>query len=437
MSPSSQNDSLASVNVLSGVSFGRLYTVDSLAAEAGRPYEAVVNDANAQDISILTHDDNPEIPVGQLMLFPGQSHHHYVAGKKPNSTSADNKRLTQSEKRKRVLGQFFTENDCWLQPQVLAFIQMSQATEIYDPFAGSGCILKAVEHLLGGFSSYIGLDIDSRLAWEQNDSLVSIPPRPSAIIVTNPPYLSSYSASRKQIRLSTAHYFRSTSYDDLYLLALDKMLEASSHVVAIIPETFINSPYRQKERLHSLTILEQNPFLDTDTPVLVACFDSHLKPLSEVPVFKGDLFVTNLGEVENCRIFPDNSLPVVFNDPTGWLGVRCVDTTNPDETLKFEFKDNISYDWDAGIKVSSRLITLISVDVSATFRSDFVHECNRILSSLRQRSHDLIFSPFKGNMKNGIRRRRLDFMTCRAILERAYKTVMSKRSNTPIQQVLF
>ena len=110
-----------------------------------------------------------------------------------------------------------------------------------------------------------------------------------------------------------------------------------------------------------------------------------------------------------------------FNDINGWLGVRCVDTTNPDDMIRFAYKDDIDYNWDKGIKVSSRLLTLISIDVPLDSRTAFIAECNRILAHIREVSHDVILSPFKGNMKNGVRRRRLDFMTCRAIVERAYK----------------
>jgi hypothetical protein len=44
---------------------------------------------------------------------------------------------------------------------------------------------------------------------------------------------------------------------------------------------------------------------------------------------------------------------------------------------------------------------------------------NRILDAHRAATHDLLLSPFKGNARNGVRRRRLDYATARAILERA------------------
>jgi len=336
--------------------------------------------------------------------------------------------LEGSARKKRSLGQYFTKGACWLQPQVVDFIRKSKCTVAYDPFAGSGCLFDPVTNAVKTITRAIGLDIDPTQGWQVNDSLVRIPSEANAIIVTNPPYISNYSASRKRLGDGLKKYFAMTKYDDVYLLALDRMLEAQRNVVAIIPETFINSPFRQKDKLASITILEENPFHDTDTPVVVVCFDSRGKPFSEIQIFKGSELVCSLHDVEACRLVPDNSVSLKFNDPSGWLGVRCVDTTNPNDMLHFDFKENIDYDWENGIKVSSRLLTLISIDIPSSKRKAFVEECNRVLAEVRRKSHDIMLSPFKGNMKNGVRRRRLDFQTCRAIIERAYYATVAERS---------
>lgn len=324
------------------------------------------------------------------------------------------------EKKKVVLGQFFTRDKVWLQPQVIDFIRSTHTSVAYDPFAGEGHLLDAsIEQL--EYKSVIGLDIDSSLKWKINDSLESIPHIDDAIIITNPPYLSNYSAARKKVNEGVEKYFSKSEYDDVYMIALDKMLESQPFIVAIIPETFINSSYKQKNRLSMITVLEQNPFEDTDTPVLVACFDNRKKDLDEVKVYRDNEYINTLGNIERMRLIPDKKTPLVFNDINGWLGVRCVDTTNPNDMIRFDFKEKIDYDWDGGIKVSSRLLTLIDIDVPVDKRDIFITECNDILFGVRSKSADLILSPFKGNMKNGRRRRRLDFLTCRSIMEKAYK----------------
>jgi len=342
--------------------------------------------------------------------------------------------LEGSARKKRSLGQYFTQDACWLQPQVADFIRDSKCSVAYDPFAGSGCLFAPVTNTVKSIRKTIGLDIDPAQGWKVNDSLLNIPSEPDAIIVTNPPYLSNYSASRKRLGDGLKKYFALTRYDDVYLLALDRMLEAQKNVVAIIPETFINSPFKQKELLSSVSILEENPFHDTDTPVVVACFDSKPKAFSKIKIYKGQDFVCTLQDVEDCRLVPDNSVAMKFNDPAGWLGVRCVDTTNPNDMLRFDFKENIDYDWENGIKVSSRLLTLVSIDVPMSQRQSCIDECNRLLATVREKSHDIMLSPFKGNMKNGVRRRRLDFQTCRAIIERAYRETVAGKAVVQMTQ---
>lgn len=326
-------------------------------------------------------------------------------------------------KKKTILGQFFTVKTNWLKKHIEEFINESQCSIAYDPFAGAGHLLDVVKNL-DTIKQTRGLDIDTTLNWEYNDSLKNIPTIENAIIITNPPYLSKYSASRKKIDKNLKEYFSNSIYDDIYLIALDKLLEAQDFVVAIIPETFINSSYKQKARLVSITILEENPFEDTETPVLVACFDGRIKPLSEIKVYKNDTFINDLKTIEDMRLVPKKSIDMKFNDRDGWLAVRCVDTTNPKDMLRFDFKENIEYDWKNRIKTSSRAITLINIDIPENKKQPFIDFCNELLTNVRQKSEDIIFSPFKCNMDNGKRRRRLDFYTCRAIIEQSYNSII-------------
>lgn len=347
-----------------------------------------------------------------------------------------NKTMSAERKKKVILGQFFTKDSIWLKPQVIDFVLSSKTKVAYDPFAGGGDLLKAAKAHLG-YAEVHGLDIDSTLEWDVNDSLESIPHIDNAIIITNPPYISNYSAARKKVDDSLKKYFESSCYDDVYLIALDKMLSAQKFVVAIIPETFINSNYKQKGKLHSITILEENPFDDTDNPVIVACFDGVEKDLSRIKVYKNETYINTLGAIENLRLIPKKDVKLVFNDKKGWLGVRCVDSTNPNDMLKFDYKENIDYDWENGIKVSSRLYTLIQIDVPKSKRNAFINECNAILNDVRKKTDDIILSPFKGNMRNGVRRRRLDFLTCRAIIEMAYKRTVGGGEKEHEQLLLF
>lgn len=325
--------------------------------------------------------------------------------------------------KKIELGQFFTKGDLWLKPQIKEFIKNSKCEIAFDPFAGSGDLLKSAKIGLN-FSKTFGLDIDENLNWKINDSLICIPKIKNSIIITNPPYIAKQSASRKKINLSK--YFNSTVYDDIYLLALDKMLESSKNLVAIIPESFINSNYRQKNLLSSITILEENPFEDTKNPVCVACFDGKAKSFSEIKIYKNENLISDLEKIKQLRIVPKRNLKIVFNDKSGWLALRAVDSADDVHFINFDFKENIKYDWEHKINVNSRLFSLINIDMPNLKKQVFISDCNKILNKLRKDSSDILLTPFKGNTKKGMRRRRLDFRLARAIMEKAYLSTEKK-----------
>lgn len=94
--------------------------------------------------------------------------------------------------KKISLGQFFTKNDFWLKNHILEFIKSTGATIAFDPFAGDGDLLRAAKNI--GFKKTKGLDVDRSLNWNYNDSLSLIPKINNSIIITNPPYLTNYSA---------------------------------------------------------------------------------------------------------------------------------------------------------------------------------------------------------------------------------------------------
>ncbi|MCQ2598808.1 MAG: SAM-dependent methyltransferase [Alphaproteobacteria bacterium] len=326
--------------------------------------------------------------------------------------------------KKTELGQFFTVNPLWLKKHIENFIYESKCNVIYDPFAGTGELLKTVSALNPINFTMTGLDIDDQFGWQHNDSLEKIPYIKNAIIITNPPYLAKQSASRKKIDLSK--YFQNTIYDDVYLLALENMLKAQKYVIAIIPESFINSSFLHKNLLHSITVLEENPFIDTETPVCVVCFDGNPKSQKEIKIYKNDTLISTLDDVYNSRLEPKNNIKITFNDLNGWLGLRAVDSSNDKNKICFALKDDMNYDWENNIKVSSRHITLINMDVPENLKCKFIKNLNNKIQEIREKSADLALTAFKGNTKSGIRRRRIDFRLVRAILENVYDDLMQK-----------
>lgn len=327
--------------------------------------------------------------------------------------------MNQNEKRK--LGQYFTKKDLWLKPQIIDFIKNSNCTIAYDPFAGNGDLLKLSMDC--GLKDIKGLDIDKSLKWEINDSLKNIPHIDNAIIITNPPYLTKYSASRKKINIDYCYF---ECHSDLYQLAIDRMLDAQDFVVAIVPETYINSKFFEKNlsRIYSVTILTENPFDDTENPVCVVCFDNVIKIPPEVKVYVDEQYLNNYSYFEELRLIPKNSYSIRFNVQNGKLALRAVDLTTNDKKIRFYTKEELNYDLTK-VGNSSRLVTIIDLDCSDIDIKELVFECNRLLDDYRKKTCDVILSPFKGNTKEGYRRRRLDYKTARCIIEIAINNLRS------------
>lgn len=318
--------------------------------------------------------------------------------------------------KKRSLGQFFTKHDFWLKNHVLEFIKSTSAKIAFDPFAGGGDLLDVAQKI--GFEKIKGLDIDKSLMWELNDSLLNVPKIENSIIITNPPYLTNYSAKRKGIYENVKKYFDICSYDDIYQLAIEKCL-INDFGVMIIPETFINSGF-PKNRLVSVTIIEDQLFNDTENPICIICFDNKNKTYDQIDVYKNNELIGKLGYFEKMRVIPHKNIYMKFNAPKWQIALRAVDAVNPQKPISFMRPEEIDYNL-ADIKYSSRLITVIEVNADNQIIDKIIEHSNKLLFDFRKKTYDILLSPFKGNKKNGERRRRLDYMTARAFLEDAHE----------------
>jgi len=335
--------------------------------------------------------------------------------------SADRERTVFIDADKVSRGSFFTTDAAWLTQPVRDFIVSSGITSVLDPFAGDGHLLDLVSAELG--ASVAGFDISGD-KWPKNDSLISIPlaATQKPIIITNPPYLANHSAKRKGVDALVASYFKANSHgvrhDNLYKIALDRCLEVADWVVAIIPETFLLSTY-DKSRLRLAVVIESALFGDTDAPAVVACFGP--KP-SSAEVFVGDRSLGELSAILRLRKRgQEPRQKIIFNDPNGRIGLRAVDGSSGQDPIAFFWGNDFETTYPReSIKVSSRLMTYLELpELTDTQIKDTIASANRRLADIREKSHDLVLAPFKGNDKTGKRRRRLDYELARTILNQA------------------
>jgi len=316
---------------------------------------------------------------------------------------------------KTSTGSFFTKKNVWLAEPIVEFLKnaLNETNIVLDPYVGEGHLLEAC---IEKFEAEVfGYDI-RETGWTLNDSLISIPNPKKAVIVTNPPYLAKYSAKRKGVFGSVEKYFDG-GREDLYQVALDRCIESATFVVAIIPETFLNSSF-SKDFLSLLCVLEKNPFDDTETPVCVACFDTRKK--QDAKLFINDDYCGRLSEIFCYRTLPTKLNKIKFNVPNGRIALKAVDGTSEEDLIRFENAKNFIYS-RKNIKHSSRLLTYLEVDLLRDDEIDeFISLCNLNLKEIRNLTSDLVLSPFKGNNKAGKRRRRLDYTLARVIMEESY-----------------
>lgn len=334
--------------------------------------------------------------------------------------------------KKIELGQFFTKKDIWIRPHIQKFINSINFDKIIDPFAGGG-------HLLAPFRAnypVAGYDIDPTLTWPINDGLKGIPSHPTDLCITNPPYLAKTTATRFK-RTGTFQYFNLfPEFDDLYLMGLDQCLKSFPYGIALIPETYLLHPKKTK-RLISATVLEENPFDDTDFPVVVIIWGP--EDQADYDIYKNDTYLGTYNSLINKvpkTTKLDKSL-IKFNDVNGNLGIICIDKGDVIGGIRFTTPDQIT----GPIKVSSRTATKVMIPNQIDI-NNFIVQCNQLLATYRQETFDVFMAPFKGNDQTGARRRRLDFSTARLIIENAlqntgYVPGVKENKSNQLNPILF
>jgi hypothetical protein len=327
------------------------------------------------------------------------------------------------------LGSFYTTKSGWLTPEVRGFLEKAlghSGGQLLDPFAGDGHLIDLVKSdpILGKqVKQATGFDIQGD-TFPFNDSLVAIPNPQRAVIVTNPPYLANHSAKRKGVDQLVAKYFDGSTQKNLYRIALEKALESADYVVAIIPETFLLSTFT-KHRLELAVVIQDSLFGDTDAPALVACFTK--ESCADARIFTGNQSIGNLSEILALR---DSTAPkhtIVFNDHNGRIGLRAVDGSDGKTPIAFVAARDFEYPSDS-VAVSSRLMTYLDLpEIGEADLAAVIEQANGILLQIRLASGDLVLAPFKGNDRNGKRRRRLDYGLARKILNQARAGVIASK----------
>ncbi len=319
---------------------------------------------------------------------------------------------------KRASGRYYTRgNPFQLEPFQTWAKELNLEQQItLEPFAGAKDIPQLIDAAHLRCRDWTFFDIaPGANGIVQRDTLANFP-KGFNVCITNPPWLARNSATRRGLPFPDA-----TDYDDLYKYALEQCLTHCEWVAAIIPEAFIRSGLFLQRLRDFISLVPETRdekkqekkkrdtsymFEDTEHPVGLALFAPYAT--SDVKIWRNNQLLGGLNELRRHLPMPSSNRSIVFNDPKGNLGLIAIDNT-VSASIRFcppaELKDY-------PIRVHCRSITKIGVP----WRVD-IDMLNARLATIREQTHDVFLTAFKGMRRDGHYRRRLDWALTRAIVD--------------------
>lgn len=285
--------------------------------------------------------------------------------------------------------------------------------EVLEPFAGGNHIITWLGKKCKSHKSY---DIKPKAAEiEKQDTLKKFP-KGFKVCITNPPWLTNYSAKRHGLE------FPKIKYDNIYKRALELALNNCPYVGFIIPGTFLTWALRTSwftKRLYSVIFINSKLFTETDNPVCLALFTK--EEVKDTMVYNDETPLGTLKKLKSHMPLPvKNGRKIVFNSDKGNLGLICIDNTK-EESIRFCPPSEITRKNEKTgaiearkMKISDRLLTKMDTDIEDI--DSAIETLNKELDRIRKKTHDVFFAPFKGLRKDGKYRRRVDFIFVRNLI---------------------
>ena len=319
---------------------------------------------------------------------------------------------------KRASGRYYTRGNPFQLEPFQAWVKASNLRQqiALEPFAGAKDIPQLIDAAHLRCQDWAFYDIaPGANGVVQRDTLADFP-KGFNVCITNPPWLARNSATRRGLPFPKA-----TRYDDLYKYALEQCLTHCEWVAAIIPEAFIRSGLFLKRLCDFISLVPQTQssteqknktrdtsymFEDTEHPVGLALFAPHAT--SDVKVWRNNQCLGGLNALRRHLPRSSSNRSIVFNDPNGNLGLIAIDNT-VSASIRFCPPEELK---DYPIRVHCRSITKIGVP----WRVD-IDLLNARLKTIREKTHDVFLTAFKGIRRDGHYRRRLDWALSRAIVD--------------------
>lgn len=312
---------------------------------------------------------------------------------------------------KRTNGVYYTTGNLFSLKPFLNWAKQIHLEEnnILEPFAGANNIIKMLKNTkqCKSFTSY---DISPKdLYVKKRDTLKDFPTG-FKVCITNPPWLTNYSAKRHGVP------FPDIKYDNIYKYCLELALTHCENVGFIIPGTYLRTGLF-KDRLDTIIFINSKLFMETDNPVCLALFVKN--KVKETKVYHDDEYIGTLEYLKSFlpkKIESEKGMKIVFNSDKGNLGLICIDNTKG-STIRFCPVSEIK----RKMKISDRLLTKIDTDIKDTDKAIVI--LNKELNRIREQTRNVFFAPFKGLRKDGEYRRRIDYDFVRNLINAHCKSI--------------
>lgn len=321
--------------------------------------------------------------------------------------------------KKRANGRYYTRGNPFLLEPFLRWAKELNLEQqiILEPFAGAKDIPQLIDSTHLKCRDWAFYDIEpGAKGIVQRDTLADFP-KGYNVCITNPPWLARNSATRRGLPFPEA-----TQYDDLYKYALEQCLTNCKWVAAIIPEAFIRSGMFLQRLCDFISLVPQTQnetatqdnktrdtsymFEDTEHPVGLALFAPNVT--SDVRVWRNNQSLGKFSELQRHLPPLSRNRSIVFNDPKGNLGLIAIDNT-VSASIRFCPPAELG---EYSVHNQCRSITKIGVPWDVD-----IDTLNANLMDIRENTHDVFLTAFKGLRRDGHYRRRLDWALARSIID--------------------
>lgn len=300
---------------------------------------------------------------------------------------------------KRALGQYFTRYNPFSLTPFQEWVKNTDIENniILEPFAGENSLIQfLIDNNL--CKRYMSFDIEPKANDVHFRDTLKDFPAGYNICVTNPPWLAKNSATKMKVP------FYAGEYDDLYKYSLSKCLESCKQVVAIIPEAFIRTGLFS-DRLDTFISLTSNAFEDTTHPVGMALFNE--KSTKDIKIYRDNIFIGNLSEIEKKRPPYSNNENIIFNEQKGNLGLIALDNCKEPSIRFCKTEELEGYE----VKKHGRHITILDIPFKPKIK-----DYNFVINLFREQTQDVLMTSYRGIRKDGFYRRRLDWQLAKDII---------------------